>query len=745
MSENENYQYIGKSFPVHDAVLKATGQLRYTDDIKLPQMLHAKVLFSKLPHARIVSLDTSAAEALPGVRAVISYMNTPRIRYNSTTRFLAQKPLETERVFDDVVRFVGDKVAAVAADSAEIAAAALSLIKVEYEALPAYFDPEQALREGSYPLHEQGNIALRVNQSCGDVERGLAEADHVFRDRYTMLAIHHGALEPHSAIASYDSSGQLTVYAPNQNTFGARISLSRIFSLPMSRVRVVSPAIGGGFGGKMEVCLEPIVAALAIQARRPVKLTYSRKESILSTRTRHAAIVEIATGINNDGAIVAQDIDVITNTGAYAASAANVLGAMSNKVFKLYKTPHMRFRGAAVYTNTPIAGAMRGYGSPQVFFAQQRQMQRIANALGLDLAQLHLKNLIEPDGVDQRDQQPIGNPRPKDCLTAALNIASQWPPLAASNERYKVGQGLAMGMHGSGAYGPQPDQTGIILKMNDDGTCVMMSGSHEMGNGVIMVEMQMVAEVLSIPLESIRVLAADTDACPWNLGDFSSRGTYVSAYAAKLAAEAVQQDLLQEAALLLRQKACDLILKDNGVESTVDGQRVSLAQVVSHAQVSSGREILRSATYTGRHAPGSYGAHVVRVCVDTLNGQVSITNYAAVHDVGQVVNPFGIEGQLEGSIQMGIGYALMEKLEVDNKGQFKAVNFRRYKMPNAAQMPPLDIAFIEKGEPSGPYGAKSIAESAVIPCAPAIINAISNALGQDINSLPYEAQKLSPK
>ena len=737
MSDKQEYKYIGKAIPVHDAAQKVTGQLRYTDDLKLPNMLHAKVLFSKLPHAKIISLDTSAAESLTGVRAVVSYKNTPRVRYNSTTRFLAQKPLETERVFDDIVRFVGDKVAAVAADTAEIAAKALSLIKVEYEPLLAYFDPEIAMRDDSYPIHEQGNIALTVNECCGDLEKGFAEADHIFTDRYTTQAVHHGAIETHSAIADFNASGQLTVYTPNQNTFGTRISLSKIFDLPMSRVRVISPAIGGGFGGKMEVCLEPIVAALAMQACRPVKLNYTRKESIVSTRTRHAAIVEMKTGIRNDGVITAQHFHVITNTGAYAASAANALGAMSNKVFKLYKTPNMRFSGASVYTNTSIAGAMRGYGSPQAFFAQQRQLQKIADTLGMDIIDIHMKNLIDPDGVDQRSQERIGNPRPKDCLKKALRIASKWPAAESSDGRYKTGQGLSMGMHGSGAFGPQPDQTGIIIKMNDDASCVMMSGSHEMGNGVIIVEMQMVAEVLDIPMSQIRVVAADTDTCPWNLGDFSSRGTYVSAHAAQKAAEAVKQELLKEAALIMEQDSGMLTLKGGNIISNIDGRTVSLSEVVSHAQVKSGREIICNYTFTGKHAPGSYGAHIVRVRIDTESGQVQITNYAAVHDVGCVVNKIGIEGQLEGSIQMGIGYALMEKLDFDEKGQCKASNFRRYKMPKATQMPPIEIAFVEEGEPSGPYGAKSIAESAMIPCAPAIINAIGDALGQDIHDLPY--------
>ena len=315
--------YIGKSYPVQDAAAKATGELLYVDDMTMPRMLYAKALFSPIAHARIKRIDTTAAEALPGVWAVATYQNTPQTRFNSTTRFYMQAPapIETERIFDDTVRFVGDRVAAVAAETEDIAQAAIDLIEVEYEPLPVVTDPLEAMREDAYPLHGSSNIALRIEKNTGDVAKGLQEADRVFEDTYRTPAVHHCAIEPHTAIAEVDAQGRLTVTAPYQNTFGERIVLSRIFGLPLSKVRVVSPTMGGAFGGKMESSVELIPAALAMLCRRPVKFTATRRECMVSTRVRHASVITVKTGVKNDGTIVAQEITAITNTGAYASSA----------------------------------------------------------------------------------------------------------------------------------------------------------------------------------------------------------------------------------------------------------------------------------------------------------------------------------------------------------------------------------------------------------------------------------------
>jgi CO/xanthine dehydrogenase Mo-binding subunit len=508
----------------------------------------------------------------------------------------------------------------------------------------------------------------------------------------------------------------------------------------MNKVRVISPAIGGAFGGKLEATIEPVVAQLARMTGRPVKLELTRRETMVSTRTRHAAVIYLKTGVMKDGKIVAQDIRVITNTGAYATSAINVMAAMSHKVFKVYKIKNMRFTGVPVYTNTPIAGAMRGYGSPQAFLGQQVQLNSIANKLGIDIVELQLKNLVEPDGVDPRFNQAHGNPRPIDCVNKAA-AAFDWynKKTFISSGRYKRGIGMAVGAHGNGCFGAHRDYTSLILKMNEDGTAVLYSGTHDMGNGSVSLQIQIVAEVLGISPKLIECIAADTDATPWNLGDYASRGTFISGNAAKKVAENIKRELIKEASMLLEEAEENLYLKDNCVYSKADPiKKATLCEVMIHAQKVNQREIIASETYAANAGASSYGAHFAEVEVDTKTGNVKVLNYVAAHDIGKAINPMSLEGQIEGAIQMGIGYALTEGLEFDSKGKVTNSSLKRYHLINASEMPEPKVILIEEGEETGPYGAKSIGECSVVPSAPAITNAVINALRCEFYDLPLK-------
>lgn len=734
---------IGKRLPIRDAALKVTGQLRYVDDMKLPHMLHAKVLFSPVAHAKIKRIDTAQAEALPGVRAVACYKNAPDVLFNSCGEEI--DGIKTERVFDSTVRYMGDKVAAVAADTLQIAEKALRLIKVEYEPLPVLLDPEAAMAEGAYPIHEGGNLFETVLLNAGDVEQGMEQADRIFEHRYILPAIHHSAIETHTAIATYESNGKLTIYTPCQDTFNHRLNLTRIFGLPMSKVRVISPAIGGGFGGKIDMVVEPIAALLAMKTGRPVKLTYSRREDITSSRTRHKMIIYLKTGVKNGGTIVAQDLKTIVNAGAYAGGTSSIVWAMSSKYFKLLKTPNLRFTGYEVYTNTQIAGAMRGFGSPQEFFAQQRQMNTIANALGISIIDMQLKNLVEPDGFDQRDHMPHGNARPIDCVKKGIELFRWEKGLEeqkASSGRFRIGVGMAAAAHGNGVFGVRPDTTGIILKMNEDGTIVLFTGTHEMGNGAVTLQVQLVSEILGISPERIECVQADTDATMWNMGDYSSRGTFVSGHAAVKAAEKVREMLLLEASELLEESVESLELSNNCVHSRSSGKSASLEEVMSHAKKVNQRDIAWADTFASNALAVSYGAHFAKVRVDTETGKIDVLEYVAVHDVGKALNPMSVEGQIEGAVQMGLGYALSEGIEWDQSGKIKNSTFRSYHILNAVEMPPIKIGLVEEIEASGPYGAKSIGECSVVPSAPAVINAVSNALGAEFNVLPVKADSV---
>lgn len=734
---------IGKDTSIRDAAVKTTGQMKYVADMSFPQMLHAKVLFSPLPHAKITRIDTSKAEALEGVHAVVCYKNVPDVKFNSCGEEIDGD--KTEKLFDSTVRYVGDKVAAVAAETPAIAEKAVRLIEVEYQELPYYIDPEDALAEDAYPIHEGGNVIFEVDIAAGDVEAGMKEADYIYEDEYETPAIHHGAIETHASIAMYEANGKLTVYTPSQDVFGYRKNLSRIFQIPMSRVRVVNPGMGGGFGGKIDLVTEQITSLLAIKTGRPVKLVYTRREDIQSSRTRHAMKMRVKTGVKKDGTIVAQEMEVIANAGAYAGGTMSVVWAMSTKYFKLHKTPNIRFHGIPVYTNTPISGAMRGFGSPQEFFAQQRQMNKIARDLHLDLIEVQMKNLVEPYSADQRNGLSHGNSRPKDCVIQGAELfgwdkAKQEEELSGQeNGRYRIGVGMAAAAHGNGVFGVRPDTTGVILKMNEDGSLVMYTGVSDMGNGSVTTQTLAVAEELGVTLDRIECIQADTDSTLWDLGNYSSRGTFVSCQAAVEAARMMRKEVLREAAQLLEEEEGNLFFENNRVW-TVDQREksVSFGEIAEHAKAVNQRDLCCSTTFASKAMAVSYGAHFAKVKVDTQTGEVQILDYTAVHDVGKALNPMAVEGQIEGAVQMGVGYALTEGLEIDAKGKVKNTTFKQYHMPGADEMPPIKIGLVEGIEPSGPYGAKSIGECSVVPAPAAIANAVANAIGREVNRLPMK-------
>lgn len=743
----KQFSFVGKSRPIRAAALKVTGELQYVADIKLPRMLYAKVLFSPVAHAKIKNIDVSKAEALPGVKAVVTYKNSPRIIFNSALRFVGHQVAETEYIFDDTVRFVGDKVAAVCAEDIETAEKAIRLIEVEYEELPAIFNPEEALKEGAYSIHPGGNAVTNILAEAGNISEGFAEADLIFEDRYTVPAIHHGALETYAALANYDSRGKLTLWTSTQSTFSIRLVIAKLLEMPLSKVRVIRPTMGGGFGGKLEATVEPIVALLAKMTGRPVRLEFNRRESIVSTRTRHGAIMYLKTGIKKDGTIVAQDAKMLINTGAYISSAVSVGNAIVHKIFKLYKNKNLRISVTPVLTNTPVAGAMRGYGSPQFHVGQQLQLNKIAKSLGIDFVALQLKNLVETNAYEPRFNKPIGNPRPIDCVKKGVE-AFNWYSRKASEEkgRYKRGVGMAVAVHGNGLYGAHLDATALMLKMNEDGTATLFTSSHDMGNGLVTVETQIVGEILGIDPENIECVESDTETTGWNLGDYASRGTYVSGKAAEKVALAAKKVILQEAAKMLEIKEDELELNNGYVVNKASLEKKALlSDIIVYAQSVSNREIICAETHAPNFGPSSYGAHFVEVEVDTKTGNVKVLNYVAVQDVGKAINPLAVEGQIEGAIQMGIGYALTETLDVDEKGKVINNTFKKYKMLKASEMPNIKALTIEEGEETGPFGAKGVGECPVVPVAPAVVNAIVNAIGVDFYDLPVDPKSILQK
>lgn len=740
----------GRSAPIWDAVDKVTGNKNYTDDIPLPKMLYGKLLLSDHAHARIVSIDTGEAEAMPGVRAVATYKNTPDTLYNSAQRYLEQEVIKDERIFSPIVRFVGDRVAAVAAESQQIADAAVKKIKVVYEDLPAVFSAEDALKGDAPLVHEErgSNAVAHMEAGSPIPEEVFEKAPHVMEGVYTTPAIHQAAMERHTAEAFWDGNGKLTVICPGQNTFAFRIILASIFSLPLNKVRVISPAIGGGFGGKLELLVEPVAAALSLLSGRPVRLTLSRKESMLQGHCRHASVEKLRTAYDDEGRILAMDFCVFLNTGAYTSSALNVGGALLHKVFPVYRIPYLHVLSVPTYTNTIVAGAMRGYGSPQIFFGMQRQMAEIARQLCKDPLEVQRLNLVDPDALNPLSGERIGNPRVKDCLERCSALMGKADP-APKDGRWAYGTGIAVGVHGNNCYGVHRDNSSPMIRMNEDGTCLLVTGSHDMGTDTLGMQMEMVSRILGIRRDHISVQASDTDISLWHIGDYASRGVFVVGEAVRRAAELMKKELQAEASKLLLCPPERIALIDEHAYDMEDPtSSVDLKQVMIHCQSTSHRELCIHYTYEAERGAFSYGVHMARVRVDKATGEVKILKYAAVHDVGKVLNPLMIEGQLQGAVAMGIGYALSEGIFWDDKGNPSPLGLKKYHVPMIFDMPDMvltDFITTREGEPGGPYGAKSLGESPVVPAAPAIVNAISDALGMQFNDLPVTKEKILKK
>ncbi len=743
----DNFNQIGKSFPIQDAALKVTGALRYTADLKHPHELHAKMLFSPHAHARVISIDTTEAEALTGVVAVAHTFNTPLIAFNSVIKYIGHKPIMDEYLFPRIVRYVGDRVAAVAAETVEIAAQAVKLIKVEYEVLPAVLTIDEAMTPGAPDINGNNNLQFKMEKSSGDVDAGFNNSYKIYESTYYVPAVHHGMIENLAVTASYNPDGLLTIWAPSQKSVQHKQITSELFNIPMNNIRVITPAVGGGFGNRSDYSNRGIPVLLAMKTGRPVTLRYNRRENIVGTNTRQGAKATLKTGVNKDGIIVAQYMDMITNSGSYATTGGPmILGAMSSKFYKMIKCPNMKFKGSSVNTNNPIGSAMRGYGSPQVFAAICGQYNEIAKDLNIDITEFYEKNLVDPDGIEQLSKKSLGNPRPKDAMHKGMEMF-EWDkkPIreVRENGRYLYGKGMSVACHGNGVFGIDRDMTATTLRLNEDGTALLSVCSHEMGNGCIISLKQIVAEVLGLEVSDIRSIHGNTDVGGWSNGESASRGLFVEGGAAYKVALQMKERLTKYAAEYLRVKEDTLVFGNKEISTTqLKCDPIKFIDLVSYVHEKHQEDFIEACTYASVALPGSYGAHFADVLVDTETGKVKVLDYVAIHDVGRVINPMIIEGQLHGGIHMGLGYALSEEITIDKNGKVTSDSFKKYHMLHANEMPNIKTAFIEEGDFGGPYGAKSIGESSTVPVASTVINAISNAIGKNIYQYPAKPEKI---
>ncbi|WP_309493168.1 xanthine dehydrogenase family protein molybdopterin-binding subunit [Candidatus Hecatella orcuttiae] len=753
------FSCVGRSLPKVDVLKKALGETVYTGDIKLPGMLYGRVLKSPHPHAKILRVDTAGAEKLKGVKAVVTHRDAPRILWGT---HVPPYCVYDQYVFDSRVRFVGEPVAAVAAVDEDVAEEALELINVDYEVLPAVYDPEEAMKPDAPQLHPEipgvkNNVAKTVEGGQGNVEKGLKEAYSVFEDRYATSRVAHCCLERHVCVCSFDRAGKLTVWSPTQNPFSMRSALAKILGMPLSMVRCMVPSIGGGFGAKSELIVEPFAALLAKKTGRPVKMEYSREEVFSATRTRHPCIVELKTGVTRDGLFTARVIKAVFDTGAYASHGPCVVPYGLGAGVSLYRCPNVKYVGYCVYTNTPVAGAFRGYGNPQINFAVESQIDLMAEELGIDPKEFRLKNHVRSGDVTAIGWQ-ITSCGIEECVRKGAERIGwdkkrKTPKGAGGKAR---GVGMASMIHSTG-YCLGSDTASAMIKLNEDGTVTLITGAPDIGQGSDTVLAQMVAEELGIRVRDVYLITADTDICPYDYGVYASKTTFIVGNAVKATAAEVKRQLLEVAARMLDAKVEDLEAGGQRIYVKRNPSRSApISDVIRFAQFSEGRTIMGKADYDtpntespdvrsfyGRIAPTHpFGAQFAEVEVNTETGDVKVLKMVSAYDVGRAINPQTVEGQIEGALHQGIGYALTEEILLDEKGIMLNPNFRDYKLLTSADMPEAETVIVESIDPDGPYGAKGVGEPGLVPTAAAIANAVYNATGVRIRDLPLTAEKI---
>jgi len=736
-----SFRYVGKNIPRNDIVEKATGKLRYLADHPRGSTAHGRLLCSTVPRGRVLEVHTEEAAKLPGVLRIYTPRDDPGFFFNSAMSFPDQPDLQDERIFTDTPLFVGDAIGAVLAESDEIARKARNLIRVEYQEAEPLLNPGKALESPSFrPGHPQALEGIMAYGKEPLSRDGTLETIHTV----TTPRIHHAAMENHLCRAFLDYGDVLVVESPCQMIFSIRFVLSRIFRRPLNKIRVIKAPLGGTFGGKQEVILEPACALLALDSGRPVRLVLDRNENIRSTRVRGGVTGTVRTLANREGMLLHREVETIFDAGAYATGGHRVTLAMGKKLSRLYRIPSQIYRGYTTFTNTTPSGACRGYGSPQIHAVTEISLDLLARKLKMDPGELRMKNLVYPGDKDPAGGPDLGNARIRDCLERGME-AFRWKERRSASfgeERYRKGVGLACATHGNGYYGtPYPDFLSMALRICEDGSVLVNAGLHELGNGTLTTVAQIVAEVLDLPPENIFVSEGDTQLSPFDAGCVASRVTYVCGACALELAEKVRQRFLRQMAEVFAVSSEEIRL-DNGRAFLASGKSFSYGEAVCFIATKLREEVGDYLHYKPKGNPASFGAHFAEVAVDTYTGLVRVTDFLAVHDVGRAINPRLLEGQIFGGVQMGIGMALTEELTWNSRGMPKNDSFSRYHLVNSPDMPPVRVLLVEEEEPGGPFGAKSIGEICTVPTAPAVVNAVNAALGTELTELPLTPERV---
>jgi len=769
-----NDSLIGKRIPKMDAPEKASGRTRYVHDINLPGQLHAKILRSSQVHAKIVSIDTSAARALPGVHAVITGADVPWQQPIGVAK--DHLPLKTERV-----RSPRDEIAAVAAESEEIAAAALKLIKVVYEPLPIVATSEESLKPGATLVHgddlivpgpdgkpqvvhkgSKDNVAMTFDYGQGDIAKGEADSDTVVEDVFWLHYVTHCCMGVSGVLAEFDAQENLLLYSNTQVPFLHKREFAELMGMDPGRIRIIQPPIGGGFGSKLDIYpFEPIAIYLAKITRRPIKLVFTREEEFAASPTRQPVLLKMRSGCNKDGKLTFRDVETVHDNGAYTSWGATTPFVMMQTISSLYRVPNCRYRTRAIYTNNPYAGSFRGYGNLQATFAVEAHMDKLAEAIGKDPLEFRLDNAQEPGEVTPQGMH-FKSCGFKDCLKTAAEHSDYQEKFRTSISKWnngnpiKRGVGMASMLHvGGGAKIYPSDGCGTIIKIDDFAHVTLITGASEIGQGSETVLAQLACEELGLPLSAVTVVNSDTDIKPWDVGVHASRTTFIAGNSAIGAARKAKTKILAAAAAKFNVEPDTLNLRAGCVIEKASGKKlIEIDKLIRSLHFSDKAELVMTTHYYEPpsqkqdkefrgdvSAAYAWATQVVEIEVDTDTGIVKVLKVTGAHDVGRVINRLGIEGQIEGGVVMGQGYALTENLIVEN-GIVRNPNFRDYKLVTAPEIPEIDISFIETMDGEGPQGAKGVGEAPAICVAAAVANAIYNATGVRITALPFTPENV---